>query len=137
MFRRVRFLSFLLALLLIVLAGCGAKASSDAITLKKAVNGLAATLTTNTQPGDNTVVVELTDQNGKPVSDALVSGTLDMPEMFMDGYPKELKLNREENGKYSGLLQVSMEGIWHVDLKIITPNGTAQDISYVITFQYK
>ena len=137
MFRRVRLLSFLLALLFIVLAGCGTKASSDAITLMKSVNGLAATLTTNTQTGINPVVVVLTDQNGKPVSDALVSGTLDMPEMVMEGYPKEIKFNREENGKYSGLLQVSMEGSWHFDLKIISPKGTVQDIPYVITFQVK
>ncbi len=120
-----------------MLAGCGVKASSNAITLKKTVNGLAATLTTNTQPGINPVVVLLTDQNGKPVSDALVSGTLNMSEMVMEGYPKEIKFNREENGKYSGLLQVSMEGIWHFDLKITSPKGTVQDIPYVITFQVK
>lgn len=137
MFRHVRFLSFLLALLLIVLAGCGAKTSSEAITLKKAINGLTATLTTNTQPGDNPVVVVLTDQNGKPVPDVLVSGTLDMPEMVMEGYPKEMQFKREENGGYSGLLQVSMEGIWHFDLKIISLKSTAQDIPYVITFQFK
>ena len=65
---------------------------------------------------DNTIHVELTDRNGKPVSDAQVKLTFIMPAMPAMGMG-EMRNSADlkwDGKQYSGPFHVSMSGPWNV-----------------------
>lgn len=123
-------------LLILAVAGCSQQ-GADSLTLEKTANGLTVILKTNSYPGNNPVLVMLKDENGNPVTDAKVSGKLLMPDMPMAGYPMTIEFQREEGGSYSGLAQVSMDGLWRIELSIITPRGTLDPIGFNMTLEPK
>ncbi len=66
--------------------------------------------------------LSMTADDGTPVSDAMVTCSLTMPAMAM---PKNVPSVKPlgEAGLYEGLFLLTMGGLWHVELSIVSASG--------------
>jgi Cu(I)/Ag(I) efflux system membrane fusion protein len=69
--------------------------------------------------GENTVVIEVTDLNGEPVSDARIAAVATMPAM---GAMAEMRapatIRETAPGRYEGALTLPMDGSWPLTLEV-------------------
>jgi hypothetical protein len=77
------------------------------------------------QPG--TFDVTLTDQAGKPVTDATVTLDLTMPGMYMP--PNALQAQSAESGVYHADGRFTMRGLWRIEV-IIERGGQKQSVYF-------
>lgn len=128
MIRKVILPGLLLIGLLFVLGGCGASKASNTLKIDKIVNGASIEILTNNVPGNNTVICILKDEKGNSIADAKINGKLYMPSMLMNGYPSPMQFTSESGGRYTAIAQIKHGGDWRIDLSIITPKGTLENI---------
>jgi nitrogen fixation protein FixH len=95
--------------------GCVQEAAQSVST-----EGVAIDFTSDPDPpktGDNTIEVTVTQSNGTPIADAVVTVMFlmpAMPAMNMPAMRAEAKLTHVEGGRYQGMGQLSMSGTWNV-----------------------
>ncbi len=73
--------------------------------------------------GDNKIAVTVT-RDGKPVTDIKMKIKLFMPEMPGMPYMEYKTKLRPENGRYTGMINLSMSGTWQYHLKFKDAEGT-------------
>ena len=76
------------------------------------------------QGGGTNFAVRLTDRNGAPVTNAVVTLVLSMTGHSHP--PRTVRLRRGSGGRYSGsttLQTVHMQGPWNVDVQVKSPKG--------------
>ena len=72
------------------------------------------------------LVVRLRDAGGKPVDDATVSASYDMPAMgTMAEMKGSSKLEHQSGGKYSGRFDLPMSGTWTLKVSVESSAGSA------------
>lgn len=106
--------------LLLFLAACAAPSQPTAETAQtQVVAGITIALRANSQPALNqaeTFLIDLTDANGAPITDALVSLNLDMPAMPMSSNrPIAEHLG---NGRYQAQTAYTMSGSWEIIVQV-------------------
>lgn len=105
-------------------SGAPVPAAADnlpANTAAQTVGDLQVSLSLNPYPpssGDaSTFVVTLADANGQPVSDAIISLDLTMPEMWMP--PNQVSLAAGDAGQYQASGYFTMRGLWRIEVIIM------------------
>jgi hypothetical protein len=100
-------------------------------TALQASGDLLVSLSINPYPpsggGASDFVVNLTDANGQPVSDATIGLDLTMPEMWMP--PNQLNLVAGGGGKYQASGYFTMRGLWRIEV-IISRDGQKQSVFF-------
>jgi hypothetical protein len=100
-------------------------------TALQEAGNLLVSLSINPYPpsggGSTDFVVNLTDANGQPVSDATISLDLTMPEMWMP--PNQLNMVAGDAGKYQASGYFTMRGLWRIEV-VITRGGQKQSVFF-------
>lgn len=85
--------------------------------------------------GKNTLTVKVTDQAGKPVTDAKVAFVTSMPAM--PGMPGGMSLEEEAkhtgNGEYEALVQIVMAGPWKAVVTVSRPGEPPTSATFSLT----
>jgi Cu(I)/Ag(I) efflux system membrane fusion protein len=85
--------------------------------------------------GKNTLTVKVTDQAGKPVTDAKVAFVTSMPAM--PGMPGGMSLEEEAkhtgNGEYEALAQIAMAGPWKAVVTVSRPGQPPTSATFSLT----
>jgi len=85
--------------------------------------------------GKNTLTVKVTDQAGKPVTDAKVAFVTSMPAM--PGMPGGMRLEEEAkhtgNGEYEALAQIAMAGPWKAVVTVSRPGQPPTSATFSLT----
>jgi hypothetical protein len=106
------------------IAGCGQPQPASQNAAEGTAQGFVITLRTDPDPvrtGENTLEATVV-QDGKPVTDAMVSAEFfmaAMPAMNMPEMRTTTNLAHEGNGTYRGKGQVTMAGPWDVTVKVM------------------
>jgi hypothetical protein len=93
-----------------------------AVTQEKRLGPLTVTLSTlpeTAKVGENTVRIQVREQEGKPVTNAQVSFTytMDMPGMAIE----EVKASHSGEGRYEGKAKFTMAGPWGLMVMVAAP----------------
>lgn len=96
---------------------------SQVITLTTSPNPL--------RPGPATFIIEVKDENGKPVDNAIVSFDLNMTTMNMGIQKGNAK--PQGSGKYVATGQISMLGPWRLATKITLPDKSVVNKDFVVS----
>jgi hypothetical protein len=84
------------------------------------LDGMLVTLTLSPYPPNASRTtnfdVTITDQNGQPVTEAVISLDLTMPSMYMP--PNQVNLGTVGNGNYASPGRFTMRGMWRIEVMI-------------------
>jgi nitrogen fixation protein FixH len=115
----------ILLVALVIMVGVMAFLSWKVVSASNSGIGSAITLSTNPSPlglGQTTFVIEVKDENGKPVDDATVTFDLNMATMNMG--TQRGKAISQGSGRYSAVGRISMRGPWRVRTTVRMPDGS-------------
>jgi hypothetical protein len=92
----------------------------------EATGGLIASLDTRPAPlslGDDELFLTILDANKKPLNNASVSVTVTMVGMNMKTDNDHVILNLQGKMRYRGVVNLTMGGIWHINVFVDHGNG--------------
>lgn len=98
-----------------------------------AAKGEIISLTTNPNPlrlGQVTFMIDVKDENGKPVDNATVSFDLNMTAMNM-GTQRGDAIS-QGSGRYSAVGNMSMRGPWRVRTTVKIPDGNMKNKDFIV-----
>lgn len=106
----------------------GSAADQNSDMAKFMAGGLQVAISTEPATpvvGENTLIVQLTDKDGNPLTDAELNAYAEMPAMgAMAAMRAPAGLKQTQPGRYEGMLDLSMRGEWPLTLRIAgTPEG--------------
>lgn len=106
----------------------GSAADQNSDMAKFMAGGLQVAISTEPATpvvGENTLIVQLTDKDGNPLTDAQLNAYAEMPAMgAMAAMRAPAGLKQTQPGRYEGMLDLSMRGEWPLTLRIAgTPEG--------------
>ncbi len=100
----------------------GAKTEKDSITLSYSPNPLRL--------GRATFMIDVVDENGKPVDSAKVLFDLNMTTMNMG--TQQGNATSQGNGRYSAEGNLSMRGSWRVRTAVNMPDGSTKNKDFIV-----
>ena len=82
------------------------------------------------RPGRATFMIDVKDENGKPVDGATVSFDINMTSMNMG--TQRGTATSQGNGRYSAMGNMSMRGPWKVATSVKMPDGSTQSKDFTV-----
>ena len=120
-----KFITLLLAVLLLVFSACdGESASGAQKAIEFSSNGLTVTYRTDPNPpiaGKNVAYATVKSENGAPITDAHIAAVYNMPAMPSMNMPEmrnTFQLTHQKKGAYQGTGELVMGGTWNVTVEV-------------------